>query len=183
VTTKPASQPTEQGVRLAVMAADQGAARIKRWFSKRLRRSPQDVEDLAQEVQLRLLRVSDDLLLRQPLAYITRVALSVLIEHSKVQRTRREHVELDSDGLENEAEGPPGDDPAYRLQFRAEMDRALARLSSIHRDVLLLHKRDGYSHQETAKHLGLSEDQVRRYVVEAKAKLRMLLWPIEGKEK
>ncbi len=63
--TKPASKPTVQGVRLAVAAAEHGTSLIKGWFLKRLK-SRQDVDDLLQEVRLRLLHVSDDLLVRQP---------------------------------------------------------------------------------------------------------------------
>jgi RNA polymerase sigma factor (sigma-70 family) len=179
VTTKPASKPTAQGVRLAMAAAEHGAARVRRWFLKRGGRNPQEVEDLVQEVQLRLLRVSDDLLLRQPDAYILQVAASVLIDRADAHR-KRAHIEHDAKEVKVEPEGPAGDDPAYRLQLRSDLDRAFARLPRTRRQVLLLCRRDGYSYEETADRLGLSETQVHRYLHEGTAQLRTLLWPTKG---
>lgn len=174
---KPATKPTVQGERLAA-AAEESTGSITRWFARRLRTRPQDVADLLQEVKLRLLHVSDDLLLRQPAAYIYRVAYSVLVQYTR-DRSEEHHLRLDSEDLVNEealGSGPEGD-PAYRFQMRAEIDRALDQLPAKHRNVLLLHKRDGYSHQETAQKLGLTEHQVHRYLTQAKAQLQTLLWP------
>lgn len=179
---KPVGKPATQGVLLAVTAAEQSAGIVRRFLLKHLRRSPQDVEDLAQEVRLRLLGVSAETPVREPIAYIIRVAYSVLAQHAIAKRRWR-HVQFDSTQVESETEGPPGDDPAYRLALRTELERALDSLSEMHRKVLLLHKRDGYSHRETAERLGLSEDQVRRYVVDAKAQVVAFLSSAEGEGK
>jgi DNA-directed RNA polymerase specialized sigma24 family protein len=48
-------------------------------------------------------------------------------------------------------------------------------LSSAHRSVFLLRKRDGYSNEEIAKKLGMSLFKVKRYLVEANAILESKL--------
>jgi RNA polymerase sigma-70 factor (ECF subfamily) len=64
---------------------------------------------------------------------------------------------------------------AERLELQDGLAKALAKLPPTHRLVLLLVKRDGHSYSEAARLSGLSIHTIEKYVVEARARLRVLL--------
>ncbi|HEX7113962.1 MAG TPA: sigma-70 region 4 domain-containing protein, partial [Steroidobacter sp.] len=68
------------------------------------------------------------------------------------------------------------DDLAERLSLEQQLDRALAQLPPMQAAVLLAHKRDGLSYEETAEKLGISVHTVEKYLTKAKARMRALLW-------
>jgi RNA polymerase sigma-70 factor (ECF subfamily) len=62
-----------------------------------------------------------------------------------------------------------------RHELRDALVRALAQVSEIQRDVVLLHDLEGLRHAEIAVHLELSEGMSRRHLSDARKKLRDLL--------
>jgi RNA polymerase sigma-70 factor (ECF subfamily) len=64
---------------------------------------------------------------------------------------------------------------AEQIELRQRLDRAIKQLSAAHQLVLLLVKRDGLSYTEAASASGLSVHTIEKYVVEARARLRVLL--------
>src|SRR5690242_9239401 len=76
---------------------------LHRFLVRRLR-STQDARDLAQEVYLRLLRVADPKLVRQPLPYLYRIASNVAYEFRIHQR--QDMVTFDSVAMEQVSEHP-----------------------------------------------------------------------------
>ena len=161
--------------RLATIAFQDHAPDLQRFLIRRLGRV-QDTDDLAQEVFARLLRVRDAELVRKPLAYLLGIAAHVLREFR--QRRQRERVLFDSDVADELCENPqnvvlPGE--AEQLDLQSQLNWALARLPPTHQLVLLLVKRDGLSHAEAAKVAGLSVHTIEKYVVEARARLRVML--------
>jgi RNA polymerase sigma-70 factor (ECF subfamily) len=64
---------------------------------------------------------------------------------------------------------------AEQIELRQRLDRALQQLPPAHQLVLLLVKRDGLSYTEAASAAGLSVHTIEKYVVEARARLRLLL--------
>jgi RNA polymerase sigma-70 factor (ECF subfamily) len=61
------------------------------------------------------------------------------------------------------------------LRSRQRLDKALNQLPEAHQLVLLLVKRDGLSYAEAAAASGLSIHTIEKYVVEARARLRIIL--------
>jgi RNA polymerase sigma factor (sigma-70 family) len=165
-----------RGESLAVAAAGQYAGQLRRFLLRRLKERPHDVEDLAQQVYVRLLGLAKDgSLVRQPPAYLFRVAASVLSEFYSAER-RQGHVLYDSDVLLQAADHHAGPDALAALELQQELEAALARLPPTQKAVLLMQERDGYQYKEIALKLRLSVDTVHKYVTVAKAKLRTLLW-------
>jgi RNA polymerase sigma factor (sigma-70 family) len=147
---------------------------LQRYLAHRLPR-PQDAEDLAQEVYLRLLRV-DQTKLRKPLAYIYGIAAHVVADFTNDARHTRELLSEDQEeGPEESAEALP-DDLADRLNLQQQLERALARLPRMHALVLLAHKHRGLSYEEVAVELGLSIHTVEKYITQAKARIRTMTW-------
>ncbi len=161
--------------RLAATAFRNHATELKKYLARRVSHA-QDADDLAQEVYARLLRIRNAELVRTPLAYLLGIATHVVREFW--QRKQSEHVLFDSDLADNVCEQPhqlSHRGHAEQLELQNQLDTALAQLPPTHRLVLLLVKRDGMSYPEAAKAAGLSVHTIEKYVVEARARVRVLL--------
>jgi RNA polymerase sigma-70 factor (ECF subfamily) len=143
---------------------DYGGA-LQRFLLRRVG-NPQDADDLAQEVFARLLRVRDAVLVRDPRAYLLGIATHVIHEF----RTRRQHelpmctAGVPEDVLEAVAQTTTLG-IAERLELQDGLAKALAKLPPTHR----------LSYSEAARLSGLSIHTIEKYVVEARARLRVLL--------
>lgn len=148
---------------------------LHRYLLRRSRR-PQDVDDLAQEVYLRLLRHDSAKCVHKPLAYLYGIASHVLADHR--EESDQERDSLSSEGEENSTEfcSVTGDDLAEQLNLQQQLQRAFARLPRTHAEVLIAHKHRGLSYEEVAAELGLSIHTVEKYVIQAKARIRMMTW-------
>lgn len=120
-----------------------------------------DIEDLAQETYLRLLRARDLSDVRNPQAYLLRVASHVVLEWRK-NLARVELVSSTDEDLLADETLPELELDARLSQER--LDQSLARMSPMMRAVLLLRLRDERSNQEIAQELSLTLRQVRRYL-------------------
>jgi RNA polymerase sigma factor (sigma-70 family) len=165
-----------RGESLTIAAAEQYAGQLRRFLIRRLKERPQDVDDLAQQVYVRLLAAANGgSLIRQPSAYLFKVAASVVNDFYRGERRRR-HVLYDSEILDQVADGEAGPDALAALELQEELQEALAQLPTTQKVVLLMQERDGYQYKEIAIKLKLSVDTVHKYVTVAKARLRTLLW-------
>lgn len=148
---------------------------LHRYLVRRMPR-PQDAEDLAQEVYLRLLRIDGAKRVHKPLAYIYGIASHVVADYKSDARHQREFVSDDEDESSEIAAEPRIDDLIDRLNLQQQLERALTQLPTTHARVLLAHKHRGLSYQEVAAELGLSVHTVEKYVTQAKAKIRTMTW-------
>jgi RNA polymerase sigma-70 factor (ECF subfamily) len=170
------AQSATAAARLATSAFREYSPELHRYLLRRVHHL-QDADDLAQEVFARLLRVRDAELVRKPLAYLLGIAMHVVREFR--QRKDNDRVVFDSvvseELCEQASDGVVARDPADDLEISNRLDRALALLPPTHQLVLLLVKRDGLSHTEAARTAGLSVHTIEKYVVEARARLRLML--------
>jgi RNA polymerase sigma-70 factor (ECF subfamily) len=154
---------------------------LHRFLAKRLHRAQTaDIQDLAQEVFMRLVRLDDAEFVRNPRAYLLGIANHVVCEFLDRSRSVQKWVSFDSSAVERLAETPselqPPDEAAQRLSTQRQVRAALEQLKPMHRAVLLLRKREGYSYAEIAKRLDLSTRQVERYMDLALAQLKTVKW-------
>jgi RNA polymerase sigma factor (sigma-70 family) len=173
-----ATNNANAAAQLARTAFRNHAVDLQRFLIRRVNHR-QDADDLAQEVFARLLRVRDVDLVRTPLAYLLGIATHVVREFR--QRKHNERVVFDSDIADDLCEFPDQTGPAgvaERLELQDRLDRALKLLPPTHQLVLLLVKRDGLSYAEAAKTAGLSVHTIEKYLVEARAQLRVRLGEI-----
>jgi RNA polymerase sigma-70 factor (ECF subfamily) len=141
-------------------------------FLRRRVRSSVDVQDLAQETYLRLLRAEDLSEVRNPQAYLLQVAKHVALEWCDRQPGTDSMLELDEATLV--------DEQLPELQLDAQLsqqrlDEALASVSPMMRAVLLLRLRDERSYREIAAALRLTDRQVRRYLARGYERLRLAI--------
>ncbi len=168
---------TESTSNLAGAAFRDHAGELHRFLARRVGHA-EDADDLAQEVFARLLRVRNAELVRNPLSYLLGIATHVIREFR--QRKQHERVLYDSDLAaelcdHSEAAALQVAGFAEQIELRQRLDKALRQLPEAHQLVLLLVKRDGLSYAEAATASGLSIHTIEKYVVEARARLRVIL--------
>lgn len=129
-----------------------------------------DIEDLAQETYLRLLRARDLADVRNPQAYLLRVASHVLSEWRNRHPPEEMFEELDDNALVDELIPEMALDAEIS---RDRLDQALREVSPVTRAVVLLKFREGRRCKEIARDLQLTERQVRRHLTRAFERLRV----------
>lgn len=147
---------------------------IRSWLRNRASVPPGDIDDLAQEVFLRLLRYSDDVTVDNPQGYLFRIAANVANEWRERSRVRRPHDDTWLDELQIEA----GDEPenAFAKTRASEyVQAAVDRLPARQREVLLLHVNEGLTYKQIAQQRGLTYRIVLRDLTRAYSTLRMQL--------
>lgn len=146
----------------------QHGQRLRRFLASRLRHSAADVQDLVQEIFLRLLRIDHHETIRSSEAYLFTVAFHVLHQHVLRRAAVPESVEITA--LIDQMESAPENDPAARVETQQQIEElqgALQQLSPKAQAVLLLHRRDGYSLEEIGVQLGFSRAMAAKYLSKA----------------
>ncbi|WP_157995342.1 RNA polymerase sigma factor [Peristeroidobacter soli] len=140
---------------------------LRRYLASRLRNAAADLPDLVQEVFLRLLRVEQHETIRNPQAYLITIASHVLHQHALRQAANPEPTEMLDALFEMQS---AVEDPAMQLETQqrvAQLEQAMRQLSPKARSVLVLHRRDGFSLEEIASHLGMSRGMAKKYLAQA----------------
>ena len=136
-------------------------------------RDPRDAEDVSQETVLRALERIEDC--RQPdrfNAWLFRIARNSARSHG-----RRESVRATAPlevALSASSDSDPARD-AERAQLRERLTAALATLTAVQREVVLLHDLEQWKHREIATVLGIPEGTVRSHLFFARRALRAQL--------
>jgi len=144
---------------------------------------PADAEDACQDAFVAALRRIEDCRPEEKF----RPWLLTIVRNRAIDLRRRSIVRR-ADSLDEPAAGG-GDAPATqvatraggplhdaeRADARAHLQAALATLTPVRRDVVLLHDLEGWSHREIGEHLGLAEGTVRAHLFWARRDLRRRL--------
>jgi RNA polymerase sigma-70 factor (ECF subfamily) len=147
----------------------------KRWNRSLLRfigrRVPArvDIEDLAQETYLRLLRARDLGTVRNPQAYLLQVASHIVSEWRNRQLPAGRFATVDEEALTDES--------LPELTVEAEisrtlLDRVLQEMTPMTRAVVVLRFREERRCEDIARELGLTDRQVRRHLTRGYEHLR-----------
>lgn len=131
-----------------------------------------ELDDVAQEVFLRLMRYQRAELIDHPQAYLYKMAANVAAEWSIRARNAaaRELTWMPGTIADDTAS-----DEVDRKLLQQEIERALLTLSVRQRDALRLQYFEGLSRSETARRLGTSERAVKRILIKAYERLRQEL--------
>jgi RNA polymerase sigma factor (sigma-70 family) len=167
---------------LAESALNRYARQLRHFFGRRMQSC--DVDDLAQEVYLRLLS-TDPKQVRKALPFILGVASHVLSDHLRAETKEQEHFPSAGEALDvlrEQASDALGDRLDDYLSVHQEIDEVLKQLSPVHAAALILHKRDGLSYEEIAQRLNRSVHTVHIYLRAARAQIRMAHWSDEDGE-
>ena len=148
-----------------LFAEQRGA--LQAFFRRRIR-SKADAPDLAQEVYLRMLRISDQEAIRNPVLYLYTVANNLVKEHAVLDRRQASGIDIDEVGTPEQLEVLPA--------FEGELDaaRRAARLRVVLKQLrpkcqaaVVLRFTHGLSYREVAIRLGVSPQMAKKYVAQA----------------
>lgn len=134
-----------------------------------------EAQDIAQEVFLRLLRVDTLDLVKNPRAYLYRVAVNVAGEWRLRARQRKPHSSKELDELVSVEDL---ERTLERQQTGEAVRRALEELPLTLRQVLVLHCRDNMTYEQIAEELGITRRMVKRYVARGYAEMRERMTPL-----
>jgi RNA polymerase sigma factor (sigma-70 family) len=139
---------------------------LQTFFLRRIR-AKADAADLAQEVYVRMLRISDQEAIRNPVHYLYTVANNLAKEHAVLDRRQSQSIDID--------EAPPHEQLETLPAFDGELDatRRVARLGVVLKQLrpkcraaVELRFTHGLSFREIAMHLGVSPQMAKKYVTQ-----------------
>jgi len=145
---------------------------LRRFLAARNSVPVADIDDVAQEVFLRLLRYNTGEFVEHPQAYLFKIAMNVAAEWSLRSSRRFDHEPRWLDTLTTEDSG--GRDLDNRAA-QQEIQRALGTLTAREAAILRLHYEDGLTQAEIALRLGVTLRIVKRDFEKSYVKLRRQL--------
>ena len=158
--------------RLETLAREYRPA-LRRYFSKRADQHA-DVEDLVQEVLVRLAVRGDCDTIEQPEAYLMRTATNVWRDFLRKKKTHAQDAHEEYiEGYLLEENGP-----ARELEGRESVHAVLAALAALPqrtRQVFVLCRVEGIRQRNVAKRLGVSVSAVEKHMIRAIAHLASVL--------
>lgn len=132
----------------------------------RMTGSPEDAEDLAQETFLRAFRAIDTFRGESAFrTWVRRIATNVALNHLSKKRVLTTTLEMGEEGSEYTHDIPDHtfspEAVMHGAQAQEFVENALQTLSPNLRIVFILKELEGYTHEESAKLLGLNPQAVR----------------------
>lgn len=145
---------------------------LRRHLAVRGKLSSADVDDIAQEVFLRMLRYERSELVTHPQAYLFKIATNVLAEWSTRASWRQPHASEWLTQLADER------DPEHEYTCEDEQSQirnAVEALPPRAREILRMHYDEGLTHEVIAQRLSITRRIVKRDLIRAYADLRRSL--------
>lgn len=146
--------------------AEHGGA-LQAFFRRRIR-AKADAPDLAQEVYLRMLRISDQEAIRNPVLYLYTVANNLAKEHALRDRRWSTGLDIDASGIHEELEALPAFDGDLDALLRiARLKTVLQQLRPKCQAAVALRFTEGLTYREVGVRLGISSQMAKKYVAQA----------------
>jgi RNA polymerase sigma-70 factor (ECF subfamily) len=140
---------------------------LQGYFYRRIR-AKSDAPDLAQEVYLRMLRVSDPEAIRNPQLYLYTVASNLVKEHALLERRQVNRLDLDeADVQQLLGELPSLDSQLEGSQMVERLGAVVEQLPARWRTALILQYRYGLTYRQIGERLGVSPNMVKKYLAQA----------------
>ena len=139
---------------------------LQSFFRRRIR-SKADALDLAQEVYVRMLRVSDQEAIRNPVHYLYTVANNLVKEHAVLERRQASGIDIDEASAQEQLQMLPAFDGELDAGQRvARLNVVLKQLRPKCRAAVVLRFTHELSYREIAIHLGVSPQMAKKYVAQ-----------------
>ncbi len=123
--------------------------------------------DLAQEAYIRLADLPTSQIIASPRAFLFRTATNLALDHFRKQKFRGQRQASLEEAEQVPTDQRPIDAQAYDKQLIATLEKVLSTLSERTRAVFAMRRVYGYSYQEIAAQLGMSERAVEKHLVKA----------------
>jgi RNA polymerase sigma factor (sigma-70 family) len=137
-------------------------------FFRRRIRSKADAPDMAQEVYVRMLRISDQDAIRNPVLYLYTVANNLVKEHALLERRQASGIDIDEAPPHEQLETLPSFDGDLDVKQRvARLGVVLQQLRPKARAAVVLRFTHELTYREIGVHLGVSPQMAKKYVAQA----------------
>lgn len=184
-TTSTANAGSRRSPELAGLAIERYGGALLRYLL-RCRGCEQEANDLAQEIYMELLRVPEPEAVKQPQAYLYRVASHVVYRFKRRQQRDSDFVTFDSRTLERLDDRPnadtAGEQAGGQVDAVRELERLMQPLPPLYRAIILMCKRDGLTYAQAGRKLGISVHTVKKYLHRAMVQMRRAGWPAQTQE-
>ena len=139
---------------------------LQAFFRRRIR-SKADAADLAQEVYVRMLRISDQEAIRNPVHYLYTVANNLVKENAVRDLRQASGIDIDGAPAQEQLETLPAFDGELDTRQRvARLGVVLQQLRPKCRAAVVLRFTHELSYREIAIHLGVSPQMAKKYVAQ-----------------
>lgn len=145
---------------------------LRSWLRDRGSVPPADIDDVAQEVFLRLLRYRDGITIKNPQGYLFRIAANVANEWRDRCRVRRPHDNKWLEELQIDSACEP-ENAAVKADRDRYVQAVVDALPKRQREFLLLHVNKGMKYKEIAEARGVSYRVVLRELTRSYSALRL----------
>jgi len=140
---------------------------LQSFFRRRIR-SKADAADMAQEVYLRMLRISNQAAIRDPVPYLYTVANNLVKEHAVLDRRQASGINIEEVATHEQLETLPAFDGELDAAQRvARLQVVLEQLRPRWQAAVELRFTHGLSYREIALRLGVSRQMAKKYVAQA----------------
>ena len=140
---------------------------LQSFFRRRIR-SKADAADMAQEVYLRMLRISNQAAIRDPVPYLYTVANNLVKEHAVLDRRQASGIDIEQVATHEQLETLPAFDGELDAAQRvARLQVVLEQLRPRWQAAVELRFTHGLSYREIALRLGVSRQMAKKYVAQA----------------
>lgn len=148
---------------------------LQTFFQRRIR-AKADAADLAQEVYVRMLRITDQAAIRNPVHYLYTVANNLVKEHAVLDRRQANGIDIDTASALEQLEAlPEFDSDLDTAQRLARLGVVLQQLRPKCRAAMELRFTHGLSFREIAVHLEVSPQMAKKYVAQGLSHCRRRL--------
>jgi RNA polymerase sigma factor (sigma-70 family) len=143
---------------------------LMRYFERQVRDSP-DVEDMVQEVFMRLLHRRDLMAIDRPEGYLFETAASVIRDRARKRIVRHAQDHETYEESVHAVEDASLERVSMDREALQEIVRALQELPERTRTVFVLHRMEELRQTEIARRLGISVSAVEKHMIKAVAYL------------
>jgi RNA polymerase sigma-70 factor (ECF subfamily) len=152
---------------------------IRQWLSHRVGKiKTSDLDDLAQEVFVRLLKYSTQTEIENPQGYVFRIAANIANEWAERVVNRNPHIDVEDKEIQYFEQLIVDVDPesvANEIDETNTIWAAVQQLPQRQRRILLRHIRDGRTYKQIAAERGISYRIVLRDLTRAYVHLRLIM--------
>ena len=138
-------------------------------------RCPHEAADLVQDTFAKVLALDNPEVVRQPRAFLYRIARNLAIDSSRKVSVRNRFLTDLSEMEEAPSAAPLPDYLVEGNQLRRALDQTITEMPPRRRDVFLLYRFAGLKQAEIAERLGISTSMVERHLMKAMAQCRQRL--------
>lgn len=157
------------------MVFEQHYSSLLKFLRKKLP-SAELAHDIAQETYARVLTAAQSTNITNPHAFLFRTAENLCADYYRKAEYRLQNQMTNINELDPPAPAESYPDSELEKNRKlAQLNTAIAELPTRCREILILHKFEGYSHAEIADRFGISRNAVEKHIIKAVLRLRLQL--------